>query len=257
MNYGLYLAAAGALDATYRQAVLTNNLVNSETVGFKPDMVFGRQRLPQRLGAGSFGVGIDPQLMLEKLGGTPTLSPAHVDLTQGGLVATGNPLDLALDGEGFFVVQDGDGQMRLTRDGRFTMDEAGQLVMANNGMAVLDVRNRPIRLDRDVKVEISSRGDVEQAGTVVATIRVTQPTDPTDLVKVGGNLLRSDSLPAPSTRATTGRVVQGHIENSAVDAVTLLKDIVGAAKSFGGNIKMMQYQDHIMGQAINTFGRVT
>ncbi len=257
MNYGLYIAAAGAVDATYRQAVLTNNLVNSETVGFKPDMVFGRQRLPARLAAGSFGVGIDPQLMLEKLGGSPTLTPAQIDLTQGGLVETGNPLDLALDGKGFFVVQDGNGQMRLTRDGRFTMDDAGQLVMAGNGMAVMDLRNRPIRLDRDLKVEINSRGDIEQLGTIVATIRITEPTDPTDLVKVGGNLLRSNSLPAPSTRANTGRVVQGHIENSAVDAVTLLKDLVGAAKSFGGNIKMMQYQDHIMGQAINTFGRVT
>jgi len=257
MNYGLYIAAAGAIDATYRQAVLTNNLVNSETVGFKPDMVFGRQRLPERVGGGSFGAGIDPQLMLEKLGGTPTLSPGQLDLTQGALVATGNPLDLALKGEGFFVVQTGDGQMRLTRDGRFTMDQTGKLVMANNGMAVLDVRNRPIRLTRDQAVSISSSGDIEQLGKVVATIRIAQPTDPTDLVKVGGNLLRSDSLPAPSTRATTGHVMQGHIENSAVDPVTLLKDIVGAAKSFGGNIKMMQYMDNIMGQAINTFGRVT
>ena len=257
MNYGLYLAAAGALDATYRQAVLTNNLVNSETVGFKPDMVFGQQRLPARLAAGSFGVGIDPQLMLEKLGGAPTLAPTQLDLTQGGLVATGNPLDLALNGQGFFVVQDGDGQIRLTRDGRFTMDANGQLVMANNGMAVLDVRNRPIRLDRGLKVEINARGDVEQLGTVVATIRITQPTDPTDLVKVGGNLLRSNSLPAPSTRANTGRVVQGHIENSAVDAVTLLKDLVGAAKSFGGNIKMMQYQDHIMAPANTPLRRCT
>ena len=257
MNYGLYVAAAGAVDASYRQAVLTNNLVNSETVGFKPDIVFGRQRSPERLGAGSSGAGIDPQLMLERLGGTPTLSPGGLDLSQGALEATGNPLDLALNGEGFFVVQTGDGQLRLTRDGRFTMDDNGQLVMAGNGMAVLDSRNRPIRLDRDQEVSISSRGDVEQLGKVVATIRITQPTDPTDLVKVGGNLLRSDSLPAPSPRATAGRVMQGFIEKSAVDAVTLLKDIVGAAKSFGGNIKMMQYMDYIMGQAINTFGRVT
>ena len=256
MNYGLYVAAAGALDDVYRQAVLTNNLVNSETVGFKPDMVFGRQRLPERLASGGGG-GIDPQLMLERLGGTPTLSPASIDLTQGALTATGNPLDLAIKGDGFFVVQDGQGGMLLTRDGRFTIDENGRLVMANNGMAVMNDRNRPIRVDRDLKVEINSQGGVEQGGTIIATIRVTQPTDLTDLVKVGGNLLKTESLPAVSTRAANGRVVQGHIENSAVDAVTLLKDLVGAAKSFGGNIKMMQYLDHIMGQAINTFGRVT
>jgi flagellar basal-body rod protein FlgF len=147
--------------------------------------------------------------------------------------------------------------MYLTRDGRFTMDEDGQLVMADNGMAVLDQRNRAIRLDRDVAVEITGGGDVEQLGQVVATLRVTEPTDPSDLVKVGGNLLQTDSLPAATPRAPGGRVVQGHIENSAVDVITLLKDVVGATKSFSANIKMMQYQDHIMGQVINTFARVT
>ena len=71
MNYGLYLAASGALDAVRRQEVLTNNLVNSETIGFKPDMVFGRQRLPARLEPGGAAAGIDPQLLLERLGGSP------------------------------------------------------------------------------------------------------------------------------------------------------------------------------------------
>lgn len=257
MNYGLYVAAAGALDATYRQSVLTNNLANSETVGFKPDMVFGRQRLPERLESGGFGGGADPQVMLEKLGGTPTLDPAYINLKQGGLVDTGNPLDVAINGDGFFVVQDGQQQMLLTRDGRFALDADGQLVMADNGMAVMDQRNRPIRLDRDLKVQINEQGDVEQLGQIVATLRVTQPTDPEDLVKIGGNMLRSGSLPAATTRSPAGRVLQGYVENSSVDPVTLLKDLVGAAKSFGANIKMMQYQDNIMGQAINTFGRVT
>ncbi len=128
--------------------------------------------------------------------------------------------------------------------------------MANNGMAVLDSRNRPIRLDRTLHVEINTRGDVEQGGTVVATIRVAMPASPRDLVKVGGNLLRSDSIPEPSTRESNGRILQGHTENSSVNTISLLKDLVGVAKSFGSNIKMMQFQDHIMGQAINTFGRV-
>ena len=257
MNYGLYVAAAGALNASHRQDVLTNNLVNSETVGFKPDMVFGRQRLPARLDSNLYGAGIDPQLMLERLGGSPTLDPSRIDLTQGGFTETGNNLDLAINGDGFFVVQDGDQALHLTRDGRFAINGDGRLVMANNGMAVLDSRNRPIRIDRNVPVEINSRGDIEQEGTVVATIRVAMPADPGDLVKVGGNLLRSDSIPGPSNRELNGRILQGHVENSAVNSISLLKDLVGVAKSFGGNIKMMQYLDHIMGQAINTFGRVT
>ncbi len=256
MNYGLYLAAAGAISASHRQDVLTNNLVNSETVGFKPDMVFGRQRLPARLDSHAYGVGIDPQLMLERLGGSPTLDPTRIDLTQGGFSATGNDLDLAINGKGFFVVQDGNQALHLTRDGRFAINGDGRLVMADNGMAVLDSRNRPIRIERDLPVEINSRGDIEQGGTVVATIRVAMPANPHDLVKVGGNLLRSDSVPEPSSRESNGRILQGHTENSSVNTISLLKDLVGAAKSFGGNIKMMQFQDHIMGQAINTLGRI-
>ncbi len=257
MNYGLYLAASGALDAMRRQEVLTNNLVNSETIGFKPDMVFGRQRLPARLEPGGYAAGIEPQLMLERLGGSPTLNPTRINLKQGSFIATGNSLDLAIDGEGFFVVREGNGELRLTRDGRFAISADGDLVMANNGMAILDTRNQPIRLDRDLPVEIDSQGNVQQAGEIVATIRVARPTNPLDLVKIGGNLLRSDSIPPPSNRQTDRRVLPGHLENSAVDAITLLQDLVGAAKTFGGNIKMMQYHDHIMGQAINTFGRVT
>jgi len=256
MNYGLYLAASGALDAIRRQEVLTNNLVNSETIGFKPDMVFGRQRLPARLEPGGFAPGIDPQEMLERLGGSPMLNPTRIDLTQGSFTRTGNSLDLAIDGEGFFVAREHNGELRLTRDGRFLLNADGVLVMANNGMAVLDTRNKPIRLDRGLPVEINSQGDVEQAGKIVATIRIARPANPLDLVKIGGNLLRSDSIPQPSNRQTDRRVLPGHLENSAVNSITLLKDLVGAAKSFGGNIKMMQYHDHIMGQAINTFGRV-
>jgi flagellar basal body rod protein FlgG len=254
MNYGLYLAASGALDALRRQEVLTNNLVNSETIGFKPDMVFGRQRLPARLESG--GAGIDPQLMLERLGGSPTLDPTRVDMKQGSFLATGNSLDLAIDGKGFFVARDGNGELRLTRDGRFALSAKGDLVMANNGMAILDTRNKPIRLERDIPVEIDSQGNVQQAGRVVATIRIAIPTDPLDLVKIGDNLLRSASIPQATNRQTDRRVLPGHLENSSVDAITLLKDLIGAAKTFGGNIKMMQYHDHIMGQAINTFGRV-
>ncbi len=256
MNYGLYLAASGALDAVHRQEVLTNHLVNSETIGFKPDMVFGRQRLPARLEPGGAATGIDPQLLLERLGGSPTLDPTRIDLTQGGFFATGNDLDLAINGKGFFVVQDGNQALRLTRDGRFAISTNGNLVMADNGLPVLDTRNRPIRLDRDLPVEITSQGDVQQAGKIVATLRIAQPTNPLDLVKIGGNLLRSESIPQTSNRQTNRRVLPGHLENSSVNAITLLKDLVGAAKSFGGNIKMMQYHDHIMGQAINTFGRI-
>ncbi len=253
MNYGLYISAAGALSNLHRQDVITNNLVNIETIGFKPDVVVFRQRLPQRVASGA---PIEPQLLLERLGGSPTLNPTHLNLTQGNLIDTGDDLDLAIDGEGFFVVKSADGQMRLTRDGRFAMDARGTLVTAGSGLQVLDPQNRAIRLNREGRVEIDANGDVRQNGSIAATIRVAMPQDPSALVKVGGNLLRDPNLAGNTASNDKARLVQGYLESSGVNAISTLRDLVGAAKSIQANIKMMQYQDHIMGQAINTMGRV-
>jgi flagellar basal-body rod protein FlgG len=252
VNYGLYLAASAALAETRRTEVITNNLVNAQTVGFKPDMVFGRARLPERLEANA---GIDPQLMLEKLGGSPTLNPTYVSLQQGALINTGNELDAALDGEGFFVVRGPDGQPRLSRDGRFSLSADGDLVTSAGGLPVLDDRNRPIHLVRGESVMIDPQGRILQGGKVRAVLRITPRVDPLDLVKIGGNLLRrgDGTIPAGAPDAV---VFQGHVEASTVDPVTTLKDLMNATRSMTASVRMMQLQDQIMGQVINTMGRV-
>ncbi|MHC4590466.1 MAG: flagellar basal body protein [Planctomycetota bacterium] len=84
MNYGLYLAASGALTNIHRQEVITNNLANATTAGFKPDMVYARQRLPERLESGA---GTDPKELLEQLGGGTALMPTRLDLSQGAVTA--------------------------------------------------------------------------------------------------------------------------------------------------------------------------
>ena len=257
MNYGLYMAAAGVLTSIYRQEVITNNLANSETVGFKPDQVFSRQRLPQRLESGA---PIEPRLLLERLGGGTWLAPTRISFAQGTLNATGKDLDVAIDGEGFLVVRTGPGSgeenIRLTRDGRLAINDRGELVTASGGMRVLNRANQPIRLERTGRVEIISNGDIVQNGRVQGTIQIASPRDLTDLVKTGDNLLRSRSADVILRGPASGRLVQGHVEASAVDPLMTLKNLIGAAKAVAGNIKMMQYHDHLMGQAVNTLGRV-
>ncbi len=252
MNYGLYLAASGVLTNMRRQEVLTNNLANLTTTGFKPDQVFSRQRLPERLESGA---PTDAKLLLERLGGTTTLNPTRLIMRQGTLAQTGNSLDVAVEGDGFFVVRSADRQTHLTRDGRFEINANGELVMSTTGMQVLDDRNRPIVLDRSLRADIGRNGEVQQGGKVVATIQVASAQNPDTLVKVGSNLIRSADGQL-SLQPADGRLRQGSIESSAVDPISTLNDLVGAAKSASANIKMMQYHDHIIGQAINTLGRV-
>jgi flagellar basal body rod protein FlgG len=255
MNYGMYLAATGVLTSMYRQDVLANNLANVNTVAFKPDVVYTRLRLPERLESG----GTDPQQLLERLGGGHLLSPTRLNLTQGSLTDTGNDLDLAIDGEGFFVVRStgtGNEQLRLTRDGRFTLNPAGELVMAGTGMKLLDIENQPIRLDRTATVHVRSNGDLVQNGKVRATLRIATATDQSQLSKLGNNLLTVNSTDPQALRPADGRLLQRRLEASAVDPVMMLNAMISASKAASANLKMMQYHDHIIGQAVNTLGRV-
>ena len=126
--------------------------------------------------------------------------------------------------------------------------------MVASGLHVLDTNNQPIRLRRDLPVEIQANGDIIQNGETSGRIQVTLPRDTRTLQKLGDNLLQSAD-PAART-ASDGPLVQRHLESSAVDAIMTLTALIGAAKAVASNIKMMQYHDHLMGQAVNTLGRV-
>jgi len=260
MNYGLYLSASGALNSLYRQDVLSNNLANLNTVGFKPDLPVTRQRLPERLE--DSGADADPQWLLERMGGGLLGDPTRVLLTQGDLVQSDNPLDVAVDGDGFFVVSNGKGGangddgLRLTRDGRFTRNAAGELVMATTGMPVMDTTNRPIRLDSDAPITIDADGTLRQGGAIQAQIRLANVADSTELTKEGANLFRPTSPASLAPAPGSSRVLQGYTEASDVDPILTLNALMNTTRVAQANTLLMQYHDNLMDQAINTFGRV-
>lgn len=266
MNYGLYLSAGGVLASMHRQDVVANNLANVNTVGFKPDQVAIMSRLPERLESGAFGAGLvepaDPQWMLEQLGGGQFIAPSRVDLRQGPLQGTGNDLDLAIQGDGFFVVnasKTGDAKgLRLTRDGRFSINADGELTMAATGHRVMDDKDQPIKLDRAAAVTIDQRGRIMQHGETIATLGFASVRDRAALTKEGDNLIQftaSGGKPAQRT-AASGAILQRQIETSAVDPVLALNELINASRAVQANITMMQYHDNILGQVINTYGRV-
>ena len=259
MNYGMYLSAAGALGNMHRQDVLANNLANMNTVAFKPDSVHLRQRLPERVESmGAPGTFTDPRFMLERLGGGAFVDATRTSMRQGELIKTDNDLDVAFQSEGFFVVTSGIGAdpaaRRLTRDGRFTLNERSELVMIGTGLKVLDAENEPIRLDPAKKVRIDEDGAVIQDGREVARIQRAS-AEARELVKVGDNLFRHNGAPAQFPQAD-GRLRQSYVESSAVNPIMTLNSMVSAAKAAQSNLQMIQYHDHTLGQMFNTFGRV-
>jgi len=263
MNYGLYLSAGGTLVSLHKQDVLANNLANSNTVGFKPDIVNFRARLPERLESPTLDA--DPQLLLEQLGGGQFTDPTRIDFHQGDLASTHNDLDLAIQGDGFFVVTNGKGSgadnLRFTRDGRFTLNPAGELVMAANGMRVLDPNDQPIKLDPAAKLHIDGAGNILQNGAVVARVQISTIPDKANIIKEGNNVMRlaggkRQAGSSAKRQPASGSVKQGWVESSGVDPILAMTAMINVSKAIQANATMMQYHDNIMGQAINTFARV-
>jgi len=266
MIYGLYLSAGGVLTSSYRQDVIANNLANSETVGFKKDLPLFQQRLTEaqlrRIPAGGpAGAATNP--LLEPLGGGIFPHPTVIDSSQGELEPTGNPLDVAIEGRGYFAVDD-HGETRLTRNGQFAVDREGNLILANeNGQAVLDNQRRPIKLaPGGGGVAVGADGTVTQHGEPVARVGVFDVTDPARLVKQGATLLRpgnQELLDATDPTATNGATATLHpefLERANVDPATELAALMDTQRQLEANANMIRYQDQTLSKLVNEVGKI-
>lgn len=259
MQYGLQISTSGILTGMYRTNVLANNLANINTTGFKPDSAFTRQRAVVREEDGVYS--LPSNRLLEKLGAGSHMAPNRVDFGQGRLEHTGNPLDVAIEGEGFFVLRDaadeaGD-SIRLTRDGRFTQASDGRLVSIASGLPVQDGQNNDIVLRDDATVEIDDEGVIYQDGRRIARLGLADVPDRGALKRVGENLFQPPAAAQNNVIEGEGRLRQGFIEQSAVTAISGLLAYQGAARSVSGNTRIAGYHDQIADQAINTFGRLS
>jgi flagellar basal-body rod protein FlgG len=234
MNYGLYVSASGVLTSMYRQDVLANNLANVNTAGYKPDAVATRQREAARVEDGL--AGMPSNRLLERLGAGALLAPNRTSFAQGAMETTGNPLDAAIQGPGFFKVSAGAGsgkdRIRLTRDGRFTTDSQGRLMT------------------------IKADGGIEQNGVTVARIGLVEAPNLGALQKVGGNMFRPTATQAAGLRPATGTIQPESIERSGVDPIQAMLGITNASMAVSNNARMIQLHDDLMNRAINTLGRV-
>ena len=254
MTYGLWLSAGGLQINRYRQEIVTNNLANVETVGFKRDLAVIHERPVESQGA----VDGPPHAhrLLDRLSGGNWVRPTHTDFDQGDLVRTGGDLDAAIHGDGFFTVRDGN-TTRYTRDGRFTLNPQGELVMgAGEGrVKVMDAAGRTITLDPDGgEIVIGRDGSIRQGNVPVAMLNVVEFPDRQALRKVGGNLFTA--VGARPTTPQNSEVHGGFIERSAQNPLTGLVEMIEVSRALELNARMISLQDQTIGQAVNTVGRV-
>ena len=254
MNYGLWLSATGVVTNAYRQDVIANNLANSETVGYKRNVALFQQRLTEAQ-ARRRPDESDP--LLDHIGGGILCSPTLVDSSQGDIEPTGNPLDVALHGNGFFAVDD-HGKTKLIRDGRFMIDRANQLVMASgNGQRVLDADGKPITLDgtQAHTIRIHDDGQITQANAPIARLAVVDIPDPSKLVKQGAALLDYPNL-TQSMKPSAAETRSGYVERANVDPATELSTLMDAQRQLEANANMIRYQDQTLGRLVNEVGKI-
>lgn len=254
MIYGLYQSAAGVMTNAYRQDVISNNLANVETSGFKRDVTTFRQRLTA---AQSNPMDSDQtNKLLEQMGGGMFSQPTLVDSSQGDLESSGNDLDAALVGKGYFTVAGANGKVELTRAGRFQIDKTGKLTL-NTAAAnpVLDAGGQPIVLDPTQPVHISKDGTISQIGRQKQRLGLLDVADPSKLKKEGGSLFTFDT--ASGTKAATATVEQDSLERANVDPATELTQLMETQRMLEANANMIHYQDQTLDTLINSAGKIT
>lgn len=223
MDSGYYAACAGLAAQTQALELVANNLANLGTAGYR-----GQQATFRSLVAG--GGTVAGSALNAAVNDFGVLGGSRIDLASGSLAATGNPLDLAVAGTGFFAVQSSEGVV-YTRNGGFHATPTGELVTAQ-GNAVLGEQG-PITLPNGA-VAVSADGTVSVDGAVVAKLRVAEFSPNTSLRAVGNALYAApdgSALPAASSS-----IRQGMIENSNVSTVEGVVDLIGIQR----NAEMMQ-----------------
>ena len=231
------------LAESLRQEVVANNLANATTTGYKrtssatepfESALLRNMAMPGQpeVGEANFGA-----------------APSRLDVvnTQGALRSTGNQLDLAIVGDGWFTVNTPNGT-RYTRDGTFTLDQNGTLT-TKEGHAVLG-KDGPVKLSRTAEIGIGQDGSVTQDGKTVATLTITA-LKADSLAKEGSNLLTGTP-----TGTADGVVRQGYLEGSTVNVVSEMVELIRVMRSFEANQKAVQAQDENLAQAISKVGVV-
>jgi len=237
------LAASGMRSRIESLDLLANNVANASTGGYKADREFySLYAAPDAIDADS-----DAATM-------PVVERPWIDLSQGLVQATGNPLDLALSGKGFFAVQ-GPGGPLYTRNGSFRAAPDGRLVTAD-GYAVRTGSGAPLTVQGSALIEIAVDGTVRQNGNVVGQLAVVDFTDPGGLVKQGSTYFRAADPSQQPVAAAGATVGQGQLEASNSGTAEAAVRLVGIMRQFEMLQKAAALGDEMNKQSIEQVAKV-
>lgn len=259
MIRGLYTSTMGLQDNEKRLEIISNNLANVNTNGFKKDkpatssfsdvmtqIIGGEQEesgsSKKNIGKLALGVGINEVV---------------TDYKQGSLVKTDNPLDFAITNSNlsFFCIDvaNGSGQTQemYTRDGAFTINSLGQLVTKDGN--IVKGENGSITL-KGTNINVNSDGTIVEDGQVVDKLLIKEFADSKGLKKQGNNLIADTAN--SQTEESNGQIVQGSTETSNVNSINEMVDMINVMRAYESNQKVLQAHDQTLQKAVNEVGKL-
>lgn len=228
-----YIALTRQSGLMREMQVVANNIANAATTGFRQEGVVFSEFVSSVEGAPSLSMG--------------QANVRRTSFEQGTLEQTGGTFDLAIEGNGFFLIETAQGE-RLTRAGGFSPDAAGDLVTFD-GNRVLDAGGAPVFVPPDARsITISPDGTISADGALVGQIGVVQPTEPADLVREGGVMFRAETGFEP---AESARVFQGFVEASNVDPISQLTRMIEIQRAYEMGQSFLDSEDERVRRAMD------
>ena len=244
MPYGSYLSASGAHVQNHRLEVLSNNLANINTPGFKPSLAIVQARHSQSIEDGDISAGSGT---LADIGGGAKIQPTQTMFDMGPIETTGYKTDFAItDDKSFFVVQRGEVQF-ITRAGGFLFNATGQLTNTN-GDFVLGVDGNPITIDPSARYDVNQNGTIQQNGASLS-LMLARPESLGDLARAGDNLFKPLTPPQPVPPRERS-IASGQLEKSAVNPTSAMMELIEATRAYESNLRLIQHQDQASGNLI-------
>lgn len=246
MSYGLYMSAAGAHVQSQQVEVLSNNLANADTVGFKRELALMEARESESIERGQSYRG---SRTIDDVGGGIRFTATATDFRPGAMSETGRATDFAIETPGaFFAVQRG-GEQLLTRAGNFQLSPEGMLLTQQNDQ-VLSSEGAEIQLDPTLPWRLLPGGTIEQGGDTF-DIALQKPADPRLLEKLGNNYFRVKGNPPEPVADEARKLRGGFQEMASVNPTEEMVELIAASRTYEANIRMIQQHDQATSQLIN------
>ena len=255
MNGGSYVALSGILAEERKLSIVTNNISNVNTVGYKSSNAdFAEFLSPKAISALNSG---EDKPLVDKA--YPVTLNTYTDMSQGALKKTGNRLDLAIQGGGYFVVQTPDG-IKYTRNGAFSLNQTGELVN-QEGFPVMSTNKKPIFLnERGSNITITDSGIINLTDPQTnnelysGQILTVNFKNPEYLSKYGDTLFSATKASGEPVQNQNPDMLQGYVEESNVNEIKGMVQMINVSETYNNMIQVLKSYSQVNNTAINTIG---